>query len=63
MIINLNDRVIKSFSGVLVDISINLIIESVDIFPRDFLFINSKGDKASADTLKDYNKTLFKIYN
>ena len=56
--INLNDPVIKSFSGVLVDVLINLIIESVDIFPRDFLFINSKGDKASADTLNDYNKSF-----
>ena len=49
---------IKSFSGVLVDVLINLIIESVDIFPREFLFINSKGDKASADTLNDYNKSF-----
>ena len=56
--INLNDPVIKSFSGVLVDVLINLIIESVDIFPREFLFINSKGDKASADTLNDYNKSF-----
>ena len=40
------------------DVLINLIIESVDIFPRDFLFINSKGDKASADTLNDYNKSF-----
>jgi hypothetical protein len=58
IIINLNDPVIKSFSGPLVDILINLIIESVDIFPREFLFINSKGDKASADTLNDYNKSF-----
>ncbi len=49
---------IKSFSGVLVDVLINLIIESVDIFPRDFLFINSKGDKASPDTLSEYNKSF-----
>ena len=56
--INLNDPVIKSFSGVLVDVLINLIIESVDIFPREFLFINSKADKASADTLNDYNKSF-----
>ena len=58
IIINLNDPVIKSFSGPLVDILINLIIESVDIFPREFLFINSKGDKASPDTLNDYNKSF-----
>jgi len=56
--ININDPVIKSFSGVLVDILINLIIESVQTFPREFLFINSKGDKASADTLNDYNKSF-----
>jgi len=56
--ININDPVIKSFSGPLVEILINLIIESVDIFPREFLFINSKGDKASADTLNDYNKSF-----
>ncbi len=51
-------QLLKVFSGPLVEILINLIIESVDIFPREFLFINSKGDKASADTLKDYNKSF-----
>ncbi len=40
------------------DVLFNLIIESVDIFPRDFLFIISKADKASADTLNDYNKSF-----
>ena len=37
---NLNDDIIKSFSGENVDNLINMIIESVKLYPREYLFIN-----------------------
>ncbi len=33
-------------------------MENIFYIFREFLFINSKGDKASADTLNDYNKSF-----
>lgn len=37
---NINDPIIKSFSGDNVDNLINMIIESVKLYPREYLFIN-----------------------
>ena len=42
---NLNDDVIKSFSKNNVNMLINNIIESLSIYPRDILFINSKNEQ------------------
>ncbi len=55
---SLNDDVIKSFSKINVNILINNIIESLDIYPRDILFINSKNKKC---TEKGLQKILSKI--
>jgi hypothetical protein len=41
---NLNDPIIKSFSGDNVDKLIELIIESVKLYPREYLFINTDND-------------------
>ena len=38
---NLNDPIIRSFSGENVDNLINMIIESVKLYPREYLFINT----------------------
>jgi hypothetical protein len=59
--INLNDNVIKSYSKNLIDRLINLIYESLNNFPRDWLFLNTKGTKASQDTLKDWLNSIIKI--
>jgi hypothetical protein len=40
---NLNDDIIRSFSGENVDNLINMIIESNNLYPRQFLFINTDG--------------------
>lgn len=56
--INLNDDVIKSYSGNLPARLIRLINESIQMFPRDYLFVNIKGAKASADVINDWNKSL-----
>ena len=37
---NINDPIIRSFSGENVDNLINMIIESVKLYPREYLFIN-----------------------
>ena len=59
--INLNDNVIKSYSKNLIDRLINLIYESLNNFPRDWLFLNTKGTRASQDTLKDWLNSIIKI--
>ena len=59
--INLNDDVLKSYSKNLIERLINLIYDSLKIFPREWLFINTKGNKASQDTLKDWINSIIKI--
>ncbi len=49
---NLNDPIIKSFSGDNVDNLILMIIESVKLYPRDQLFINTDGNLYSEKTLQ-----------
>ena len=46
IIYNLNDSVIKSFSKNNVNTLINNIVESVELYPREYLFINSKNEKS-----------------
>ena len=41
---NLNDDIIRSFSGGNVDNLINMLIESVKLYPREYLFINTDGE-------------------
>ena len=41
---NLNDPIIRSFSGDNIDKLIELIIESVKLYPREFLFENTDGN-------------------
>ena len=55
---NLNDDVIKSFSKANVNILINNIIESLEIYPREELFINSKNEQY---TEKGLQKMLSEI--
>jgi hypothetical protein len=60
---NLNDPIIRSFSGENIDNLINMIIESVKLYPREYLFINTDGDpytekglqKMMADVLPNKN--------
>jgi hypothetical protein len=60
---NLNDPVIKSYSKKHVDLLIETIIESLNDYPREYLFINSKNEpytekglqKMLYDLLKDKN--------
>jgi hypothetical protein len=59
--INLNDDVIKSYSKNLIERLINLIYESLNNYPREWLFLNTKGNKASEDTLKDWLNSIIKI--
>jgi len=49
---NLNDPIIKSFSKKNVNTIINDIIESVSVYPRKYLFINSKNEKYSNKSLQ-----------
>jgi hypothetical protein len=46
---------------ILVDRLIILISDSLDNYPRERLFINTKGNKASQDTLKDWLNDIIKI--
>lgn len=55
---NLNDEVIKSFSKNNVDTLIETIIESVTIYPREYLFINKDGNKY---TEKGLQKMLYEL--
>ena len=41
---NLNDAVIKAYSKKYVDLLIEIIIESINDYPREYLFINSKNE-------------------
>ena len=54
IIYNLNDDVIKSFSKSNVNLLINNIVESLEVYPREYLFINSKNELYSEDGLKNY---------
>lgn len=49
---NLNDDIIKSFSGDNVDNLINMIIESVKLYPREYLFINIDDEPYSEKGLQ-----------
>jgi hypothetical protein len=49
---NLNDPVIKSFSKKNVNTLINDIIESVELYPREYLFINSNNKQYSDKSLQ-----------
>jgi hypothetical protein len=49
---NLNDPIIKSFSGENVDNLILMIIESVKLYPREYLFINTDGNLYSEKGLQ-----------
>jgi hypothetical protein len=51
---NINDNIIRSFSGSNVDELIRMIIESINLYPRDHLFINTDGNL--------YNLAYFKPY-
>ena len=52
IIYNLNDSVIKSFSKKNVELLINNIVESLETYPREYLFINSNNELYSEDGLK-----------
>jgi hypothetical protein len=41
---NLNDTIIRSFSNENVDNLINMLLESVKLYPREYLFINTDGE-------------------
>jgi hypothetical protein len=51
---NLNDDLIKSFSKKNVDTLIENIIESVETYPRKYLFISSNGKQYTEKSLKKY---------
>ena len=53
IIYNLNDSVIKSFSKNNVNLLINNIVESLETYPREYLFINSNNELYSEDGLKN----------
>ena len=55
---NLNDPVIKSYSKNYVDLLIETIIESINTYPRKYLFINSKNEKY---TEKGSQKMLYDL--
>jgi uncharacterized FlaG/YvyC family protein len=54
----INDEVIKSYSKDNVELLIINIIESVRLYPREFLFINNKGDQY---TEKGLQKMLYEL--
>jgi len=58
IIYNLNDSVIKSFSKSNVNLLINNIVESLEVYPRTELFINSKNELYSEDGLKKMLKEI-----
>ena len=49
--LNLNDSVIKSFSGNLPDRLIKLIVDSIKDYPRKYLFLNKNNGKSSSKLL------------
>jgi hypothetical protein len=49
---NINDNIIRSFSGSNVDELIRMIIESINLYPRDHLFINTDGNLYSEKGLQ-----------
>jgi hypothetical protein len=55
---NINDEVIKTFSKDKVELLILNIIESVKLYPRQYLFINNKGEQY---TEKGLQKMLFEL--
>ena len=55
---NLNDPVIKSYSKKYVELLIDTIIESVNDYPREYLFINSRNEKY---TEKGLQKMLYDL--
>jgi hypothetical protein len=59
----LNDSVIKSFSRKNVDILINNIVQSLEVYPREYLFINSNNELYSEDGLKKMLKDITKGKN
>jgi len=63
IIYNLNDSVIKSFSKNNVNLLINDIIESLEVYPREYLFINSNNSLYSEDGLKKLLKDITKEKN
>ena len=63
IIYNLNDSVIKSFSKNNVNTLINNIVESLETYPREYLFINSNNELYSDDGLKKLVKDITKDKN
>lgn len=60
IIYNLNDDVVKSFSKNNVNTLINNIVESLETYPREYLFINSNNELYSEDGLKKLLKDITK---
>ena len=62
-VFNLNDAVIKSYSKKYVELLIDTIIESINDYPRDYLFINSKNEPYSEKGLQKMLYDLMKDKN
>ena len=60
---NLNDSIIKSYSKKYVDLLIETIIESVNDYPREYLFINSRNEKYTEKGLQKMLYDLMKDKN
>jgi hypothetical protein len=63
IIYNLNDDVIKSFSQKNVNLLILNIYESLEDYPREYLFINSNNEEYTEDGLKKMLKDITKDKN
>jgi hypothetical protein len=61
IIFNLNDPIIKSFSGGNVDKLIEMIIESNNLYPREYLLINTDGNLYSEKGLQKMVYDLLRI--